>query len=356
MDRQSSVTIRHVARRAAVSIATVSRALNTPKTVSNDVLSRVHEAIAELGYLPHSAARALASNHFGVVGAVVPTLEIPIFATAIQALQGRLNQHHYQLLVTSTDCNPSLEYSRLEALLSKGVDGIVLVGASHEPRVQRLLEAKKTPYVNTWVYDASAHCPSVGFDNKRAMVQVVRHLYDLGHRKFAMIAGLTAHNDRAFERVAGVLEALAERGLVLAPRDLILRPYTLTDGRSALGMLLEGSNVPTAVICGNDILALGALFEARERGIAVPKSLSITGFDDLELSSHTVPALTTVHVPASEMGLKAADYLIAQISGAATLDRVEFEAPLIVRGTTAPPGEACASGASGGRRGVLADA
>jgi LacI family transcriptional regulator len=335
MDRSANVTIRDVARRAAVSTATVSRALNAPQTVSQDVLLRVRAAIAALSYVPHRAARALASNQFGVVGAVMPTLEIPIFAKATQALQSRLNEHNYRLLVTSTDCNPSLEYSRLEALIAQGVDGIVLVGASHETRVHQLLEAKKTPYVNTWFYDESFPGPCVGFDNKRAMMRVVRHLYDLGHRKFAMIAGLTAHNDRAFERVAGVREALADRGLSLFPRHLIRRPYTFTDGRSALGMLLEKPNPPTAIICGNDILALGALFEALARGIRVPESLSITGFDDLEISSHTIPALTTVHVPAAEMGLHAADYLIALNTGSVAPERIELDAPLIVRSTTA---------------------
>lgn len=337
MERSANVTIRHVARKAGVSIATVSRAINAPKTVSREVLLKVNAAIAALGYVPHRAARALASNHFGVIGAVVPTLEIPIFAKATQALQRRLDEHSYRLLLTSTDCDPSREYLRLEALVAQGIDGVVLVGAMHEPRVHRLLEEKKIPYVNIWAYEESSPGPCIGFDNKRAMKGVVKHLYDFGHREFAMIAGLTAHNDRAFERVAGVREALAERGLGLAPRNLILRPYTLTDGRSALAMLMEGPNPPTAVICGNDILALGALFEALSRGIRVPEQLSITGFDDLELSSHTLPALTTVHVPAPEMGLHAADYLIAQSSGLLTPSRVELEAPLIVRGTTAAP-------------------
>lgn len=298
---------------------------------------RVNSAVEALGYLPHRAARALASSQFGVVGAVMPTLEIPIFAKATQALQRRLNEHNYRLLVTSTDCDPLLEYSRLEALIAQGVDGVVLVGGTHEARVRDLLELKKTPYVNTWVYDEASPEPCVGFDNKRATMRVVRHLCDLGHRQFAMIAGLTAHNDRAFERVAGVRDALAERGLNLAPHQLILRPYTLTDGRSALGMLLEGPNPPTAVVCGNDILAMGALFEALTRGIDVPGTLSITGFDDLELSSHIIPALTTVHVPATEMGLNAADYLIAQNIGSIAPNRVKLEAPLIVRATTAPP-------------------
>jgi LacI family transcriptional regulator len=270
------------------------------------------------------------------MGALIPTLENPVFAKATQALQSRLNERGYKLLLASTECDPALEYSQLESLIAHGVDGVMLVGASHQRKVQRLLLSKRIPFVNTWVYSASPKAPCIGFDNKLAMMRVVGLLYDLGHRRFAMIAGLTAHNDRALDRVAGVREALEARGLSLPNESLVTRPYTYADGRSALSLLLQHREGPTAVICGNDILALGALFEARARGISVPESLSITGFDDLELSSHTAPALTTVRVPARQIGLQAADCLIALRSDEPILANQKLDAALIVRGTTGP--------------------
>lgn len=336
MHPRGSVTIRHVARKAGVSIATVSRVLNTPEKVNRDVVLRVQAAATALSYVPHRAARSLVSRRFGAMGALIPTLENPIFAKATQALQNRLNEHGYKLLLASTECDPACEYSQLESLVAHGVDGVMLVGMSHEQRVQDLLAQKAVPYINTWVYDGSTGAPCIGYDNKRAMVQVVRYLYDLGHRRFGMIAGLTAHNDRAMDRVAGVKDALSARHIHLAPGQLISRPYTFADGRNALGELLAQREPPSAVICGNDILALGALFEALSRGIAVPGALSITGFDDLDLASQVIPPLTTVRVPATQMGLRAAEFLIAARAGKAAIARQELEAPLILRGTTGP--------------------
>lgn len=334
MDPSTTVTIKDVARKAGVSIATVSRVLNNPEKVNSDVALRVRAAVSALSYVPHPSARSLVSRRFGAIGALIPTLENPIFAKATQALQNRLSERGFKLLLASTECDPACEYSQLESLVAHGVDGVMLVGATHEPRVHELLVSKGVPYINTWMYDPSTGAPCIGFDNKRAMIQVVRYLHDLGHRRFGMIAGLTAHNDRALDRVTGVQEALTERHLSLSPGNLITRPYTFADGRSALAQLLEQSNPPTAVVCGNDILALGALFEAISRGIPVPGALSITGFDDLDLAAQAIPPLTTVRVPATQMGSRAAEFLIALRAGKSASPRQELEAPLIVRGTT----------------------
>jgi LacI family transcriptional regulator len=268
------------------------------------------------------------------MGALIPTLENPIFAKATQALQSRLDERGYKLVLASTECDPALEYSQLESLVAHGVDGVMLVGATHDRKLQKLLSSKNIPFVNTWVYSASTKAPCIGFDNKRAMMQVVEHLYQLGHRKFAMIAGLTAHNDRALDRIAGVRDALEARGLTLLPERLITRPYTFADGRGALSQLLQLCERPTAVICGNDILALGALLEANSRGMVIPAAMSITGFDDLDLASQTTPALTTVRVPAQQIGLQAADCLIALRANQPVLAKQRLEASLIIRAST----------------------
>lgn len=332
-----SVTIKDVAREAGVSIATVSRALNTPERVGRAIVARVRAAVATLDYVPDRAARSLVSRRFNAIGAIVPTVDNAIFAKGIQSLQNRLNASGYTLLLASTEYDEARELLGLQSLIEHGVDGMVLVGAAHPPAMLRLLAQRSLPFVNTWSYDPTHAAPCVGFDNRAAMARLTRYLLDLGHRRLAMIAGVTRHNDRAAERIAGTREALDDRGLQLPAQWLIERPYTVADGRSAMAKLLGGPRPPSAVVCGNDILAFGALFECQARGVRVPEQVSITGFDDVDLAAHLAPALTTMRVPATEMGCAAADYLVHRCAARPAPDCVELHAELIVRGSTGPP-------------------
>jgi len=332
-----SVTIKDVASEAGVSIATVSRALNTPQKVSTDVAARVRAVADRLGYVPYRAARSLVSRRFNAIGAVLPTIDNAIFAKATGALQHRLNAHGYTLLLASTEYDGTRELAEVQTLIEHGVDGIVLVGAEHQPGVARMLKAKRIPFVNTWVYDAASLEPCIGFDNHAAMARITRFLLDLGHRHFGMIAGITRGNDRAAQRVRGVRKMLVSREIELVEGQVIECPYTIDDGRAAMAALLTHDPTPTAVICGNDVLAFGALFECLARRLPVPDAISITGFDDLDLACHVQPPLTTMRVPAAEMGSRAADYLIARGKDDTVAHRVELEPSLIVRGTTGSP-------------------
>lgn len=332
-----SSTIKDVARQAGVSIATVSRAMNTPDKVGDAVAARVRAAIAALGYVPDRAARSLASRRFDAIGAIVPTIDNAIFAKGIQSLQSRLNASGYTLLLASTEYDAARELLALQSLIEHGVDGIVLVGAAHGPALLRLLEQRGVAYVNTWSYDPTRSAPCVGFDNRSAMGRLVHYLVDLGHRRFAMIGGISRDNDRAAERIAGARTALAAHALHIPRAWLIERPYTIADGRSAAAQLLAGPGLPSVILCGNDILAFGALFECQARGLRVPEQISITGFDDVDLASQLSPGLTTMHVPAEAMGSAAADYLVQRRAGQPTPDCIELSAELIVRGSTARP-------------------
>ncbi len=337
---RTGVALADVARLAGVSTASVSRVLNNPGKVSPQTRLRVQAAIDELGYIPDAAARALASRRTQTMGAIVPTLDNAIFASCINALQRRLAHHGYTLLVASSEYDADEELREATALVLRGVDGLLLVGEAHHKGLYALLERKRIPFVNTWTYRTEAEHPCIGFDNRAAARRVAEYLMDLGHREIAMLAGLTAGNDRATARVEGVRAALAARGLGLSPERLLECPYGIREGREALRVLLRVQPAPTAVICGNDVLALGALLECQALGIPVPGALSITGFDDLPLSAQLHPPLTTVHVPAAEMGVLAADYLVGcreRATPPAALLQREAEAMLIVRGTTAPP-------------------
>ncbi len=333
-----SVLLADVASRAGVSTASVSRALNTPEKVSEALRARVDAAVRELGYIPSGAARALASRQSRAMGAVVPTLDNAIFANGINALQRRLHALGYALLIACSDYDREQEVEEIRALLSHGVEGLMLVGASHDAQLFRLIEQRGVPMVHCWTYDPTSPFPCIGFDNRVAARRVAKHLLDLGHCRIAMIAGITRGNDRAAARLAGVREALAARGLALEPHRLVESRYDVAEGRQALRALLVGDGPkPTAVICGNDVLALGALLECQAAGIAVPDELSITGFDALRLSAHLQPPLTTVRVPSEEMGVRAAEFLVARRRGDRPLSHVEVETSLVLRATTAPP-------------------
>ncbi|MCB2099833.1 MAG: LacI family DNA-binding transcriptional regulator [Rhodobacterales bacterium] len=329
-------TLRDIAEAAGVSTATVSRVLNSPDAVRPALRERVSRTIAELGYVPHGAARALASQRSRTIGAIIPTLDNAIFAAGIEAFERRLDQDGYTLFVALSDYDPQHELRHMRGLLGRGVDGMLLVGGLHEAASYDLIRRQGRPYVNTWVHDPRGGHPCIGFDNRSASRRAAEHLLDLGHRRIAMIAGVLAFNDRARERVAGVRDALAARGLDLADADLVERRYDIAEARQAMGQLLEGPRPPSAVVCGNDVQAIGALLECQARGVAVPGQVSIIGFDDLPLTAHLAPALTTMHVPSRDMGRRAAEYLLDRLAGRPAAPALELAVDLVVRGTTGP--------------------
>lgn len=320
---------------AGVSTATVSRALSRPDMVQPETLERVRATIARLNYVPGGAARALASGKTMTIGAVVPTIDHAIFARAIQAMQTDLAANGYQLLVAAHDYVPALEAAAVRAMLGRGVDALMVVGADHPPETWSLLMATPVPVVLSWSDDP--RLPSICFDNEKAGRLVAEHLLDLGHCRFGMISGVIEANDRARARFEGVRRALAARGLALAPECVAEVPFTLAGGRAGMAELLARPEPPTAVVCGNDILAAGALFEAQAHGLAVPGAVSIAGIDNMEIAAYLAPPLTTVHLPTAELGRTVAHHLLARLRGEALPMRVELPIEMVVRQSTQPP-------------------
>ena len=338
MNRGSSgraAKLSDVAALAEVSTATVSRALTCPDKVKPATAARIRQAVQALGYVAHGAARALASKRTHTIGAVIPTLDNAIFANTAHTLQKTLDDAGYTLLLASHEFDAEIEARVTQALVERGVDGLVLLGATHHPSVLRLLDTQQIPYVLTWALDAAGRHPCVGFDNRAAATCITGHLLDLGHREFAMISGVTAGNERASERLDGVKRALAARGITLAPGRVVEKPYTFAAGREGLREVLRASPRPTAIICGNDVLAIGALAECQSAGLAVPHDVSVTGFDDLEIATVVTPALTTIHFPTAELGSYAAHHLLARLAGKPFEMRTELPIELVVRGSTA---------------------
>jgi LacI family transcriptional regulator len=328
--------IEDVARAAGVSTATVSRVLNKPDSVRETLRTRVIEAVARLGYVPHAGARALKLQRSGTVGAIFPTIDNAIFAKAIDALQQRLADAGLQLLIATSGYSVDTEAQQAMNLVMRGADALVLCGVGQSPALLNFLRQRDLPVVHTMTYPPPPGLICVGFDNARAIGQAVRYLLDLGHRRIAMLAGITRDNDRASARVAGVTQALEVAGLGLAPQYLVERKYSLTEAREGFRVLISATPAPTAILCGNDVLAFGALLEAKAMGIAVPHALSIVGFDDLEMARHMQPSITTLHVPTKQMWQTVADRLIAALSNLPVQAATEVEVELVVRDSTGP--------------------
>ncbi|MBN9245530.1 MAG: substrate-binding domain-containing protein [Mesorhizobium sp.] len=336
--RQSErVRVEDVAAAAGVSGATVSRAINRTGPVSEAIRQRIEKAVVELGYVPNGAARALASHRTRVIGVVIPTLENANFAITAEGAQRYLMKRGYHILVATSDYDPDQEWEQVQSLVSHGVDGIVLVGAQRDASVVEFLRSRRLPFVVTWTLAGDASTPCVGFDNAEAARKLATHLINLGHRHIGVIAGLTRNNDRAAARLEGVRRALSDHKLVVAREMLLERPYRIVEGQLALRALMAMSPAPTAVVCGNDHLAFGALIECGRQGIRVPEQVSVVGFDDLEFASQIVPSLTTVQVPAEEIGRRAAEYLLAHLAGEAAPPTTEVTVSLIVRDSSGPP-------------------
>jgi len=331
------VTIQDLAIAARVSTASVSRVLNNKDKVSAEIRSRVLKTADRLNYVPNSAARALASQRTLTIGAVIPTLENPGFAIGVEALQNYLEAHGYTLFVASSNYDQKKEKRQVEKLVTRGVDGVMLVGSKHSRGLIEFLRQQRKPFVETWVHSKYEDTPAIGFDNCAAAMLLAEYLLDLGHIWLGVIGGITKANDRARDRVRGIRLALKKRGLKLARENFLERPFRIVDGQKAMRTLLAMNPRPTAVMCGNDVLAFGALLECQRQGIAVPDEMSVTGFDNLDFASQLVPSLTTIRIPAAEIGEAAACYLLSAIAGEEVPPLPKIKVDMIVRRSTAPP-------------------
>lgn len=309
-------TLEDVAQSAGVSTATVSRCLNAPDRVTKSTRDRVMAAVEQLGYSPNFGARALAAKRTNTFGAIIPTMDNAIFARGLQAFQEELGRHGVTLLVASSSYSPTLEQDQIRALVTRGADALLLIGHDRTPQSYAFLQQRQIPYVVAWVYDETVDRVSIGFDNRKAMQALAEQVIALGHRRIGYITAQRSDNDRARARFDGLCDAMRANGMD-ADRLLVQEtPYTIANGGQAFARLMQETPRPTAVMCANDVLAVGALTTARSMGIDVPGAVSITGFDDIEIAQIVTPALSTVHVPHREMGRRAAQMLLDMRSGA----------------------------------------
>ncbi|RLJ40959.1 LacI family transcriptional regulator [Litoreibacter meonggei] len=328
---RSTPTLEDVAKSAGVSTATVSRCLNSPDRVIENTRMRVLRAVDELGYTPNFGARVMAAKRTFTIGAIIPTMENAIFARGVQAFQEELHRRGYTLLISSSAYQPDLEEEQIRALVSRGADGLLLIGYERNPEIYRYLERQNIPVLVAWAFSDENDRPSIGFDNCAAMRELAKTVIEFGHRKIGVISGITQGNDRASQRLKGIEDAVANSLLDPKIMGIIETPYEIDNGGDAFEELMKNEDRPSVVMCGNDVLAVGALRRAQQMGLHVPRDVSITGFDDIELARIVMPSVTTVHVPHREMGQKAATQLVKMVENESTGVSTELQITLRIR-------------------------
>lgn len=298
--------------------------------------TKVMEAFGELNYVPHRAARALASRRSWAIGAVVPNINLATFAGMIQVLQASLYDAQYQLILATSEYNLSREFEQARTMIERRVDGLVLVGEEHHPELNALIARAGIPFVNAFSAKGSEQ-PCIGIDHEEASYRITQHLIELGHRRFAALINPLEGNDRVAARLDGVCSCLADHGIDLPDERIMEVPYGVGGGRMGFRALIQARPDITALVCVMDPLAIGAVLEANDMGIAVPERLSISGFDDLEMATHIRPRLTTIHNPACEIGQRVAEFILARIEGRQVPLHTKLEATVIIRESTGCP-------------------
>lgn len=336
MSKPALPTLEDVAKAANVSTATVSRCLNSPERVAEQTRDKILAAVDSLGYSPNFGAKALATKRTNTIGAIIPTMANAIFARGLQAFQETLGTHGATLLVASSYYDPEIEEQQIRSMIARGADGLLLIGQSRSERVYEFIKRQNIPIVIAWSYDKNSEHNMVGFDNTAASRTLTQRAIEMGHKRFAFMSAERRHNDRARDRVEGAKQALSAANIDPDSMPVVETPYSIEESGVAFEALLKSPNKPTVVMCGNDVQAVGALKKARELGLRVPEDISITGFDDLEITTIVEPGITTVHVPHRQMGQAAAEILIHENPDT---QRIELPTYTVERGSLAAPRE-----------------
>ncbi|MCP5373007.1 MAG: LacI family DNA-binding transcriptional regulator [Hyphomicrobiales bacterium] len=310
-----AATIRDVAKRAGVSVATVSRLVNDTGRVRDETAERVRAAIADLGFRPNAVGRSLSTAHTRSLGIVIPSLSNPVFADAVAGINAEARAAGYTLMFTSTDYAPEEELRTVSALLEYRVDGLILTVADPADNpVLDLLQAAGVPYVLIYNQPCPRNHPTVTVDNVAAGREVALALAALGHRRLGMVSGTFTASDRAAARRDGFLAGCAEAGLP-APRVLEVDFVTPHLDRVLAPVYGDRAAAPTALFCSNDLLAISVIGALGRLGLKVPGDVSVIGFDGIAVGTHLHPTLATVIQPSHGMGRAATRQLLDRLAG-----------------------------------------
>ncbi len=303
--------IREIARRAKVSTATVSRAINHVPTVDPQLAKRVWKVADELGYYPNTQARALVLGRSRIFGLIVSEITNPFFPEIVQTFENLAVENNYEILLTSTVHDPKRMESSVRRMIERRVDGVAILTFGMEESLLEHLRFRKVPLVFVDVGPDVPGIANIRINYLNGIRQAVQHLAALRHERIAFITG-PQHLKSAAARRDAFKMATAEIGLA---SDMIANgDHSLEGGMSAFRQLQALSNPPTAVLCSNDMTAIGVMREAYEQNIRVPEALSVIGFDDIHLAEFTIPPLTTVKMSQHELAKLAFQALLNEVA------------------------------------------
>jgi LacI family transcriptional regulator len=309
--------IREIARRAKVSTATVSRAINRIPTVDPQLAKRVWKVVDELGYYPNTQARALVSGRSRIFGLVVSEITNPFFPEIVQTFENLAVQHNYEILLTSTVHDPKRMESSVRRMIERRVEGVAILTFGMEDSLIEHLRFRNVPLVFVDVGPDVPGISNIRINYQNGIRQAVQHLAALRHTRIAFVTG-PLHLRSALARREAFRIAMEEIGLEVTPQQIVVGDHTMEGGMRALDLIMKSSRRPTAVLCSNDMTAIGLMREAYDQGLNIPRDLSVVGFDDIRLSEFMIPPLTTVQMSQAEL---------AQIAFKALMNEVERESP-----------------------------
>ncbi|MFB6286403.1 MAG: LacI family DNA-binding transcriptional regulator [Candidatus Bipolaricaulia bacterium] len=329
MGARSSVTIRDVARRADVSISSVSRVLNESSGVSPEIRHRVQAAIDELGYLPYKSAQILKKKRTGVIGAVIPDVSNPFFSKMVRGMAKAARDADFSVLICDTENRAEIERNHLDVLIQEQVEGVLLTTAERHNTALDQLQERGIPTVAADRRIDDAAIPTVCTDGVADARMLTDYLVELGYGKFAFLAGPDPVST-ARERRRGFVQTAERLGIDATVLDSPDAGYTFESGYNAAQALLNGASpLPEVVIAANDLMALGAMRALDEQGHAIPADIGVAGFDGIPLSGWVRPCLTTVEIPAFELGREAMALLLHAVDRGPTA--VDSSAPMPTR-------------------------
>lgn len=331
------ITIFDVAGEAGVSYSTVSRVVNNKSNVNPETRERVLRAMAQLGYVGNVPARSLAGGSARVIGLLVDHLNTSYMGEIIRGIDEALEANNYNLMLYTTHQRKTKESAYVTKLTRNFADGLLLILPRNEKAYIETLYQRRFPHVLIDYQGSNQHVPSVMTTNRKGAYDGSTYLIELGHRRIGFITG-TMEFGCAQERLAGYQAALADHGIAFDPNLVCEGDFLQTQGYHCTQRLLSLADPPTALFVSNDVMAFGAMEAARERGLQLPRDLSIIGFDDIPEANHVHPPLTTVRQPLEEMGRSAANLLLKYIANPlAEVERVELSTELILRGSCQAP-------------------
>jgi LacI family transcriptional regulator len=337
---RQQVTVREVARAAGVHFSTVSRVMNprTREQITDNVAKRVLRAAERLGYRTNALAASLRTRRSRVIGIIVPYIDSPIYPPILLAIEEVLNERGYVAIICNTQNDPAREERALAEMMARQVDGLILGSATRHDPIVKAWARRGAPLVMVNRTDQTGETPSVVTDDVFGIRLVVDHLAELGHKTIGHIAG-PQQLSTGSARSEGFRQAVARLGLRAAAQTVVIaEDFTREAGRRACHKLLNQFPQTTAIAAANDLLAIGCYEALHERGLACPKDISVTGYNDSPFVDLLTPPLTTVRIPQREIGSRAARMLLQRIEeGSAANADVVLRPQLVVRQSAAAP-------------------